>query len=221
MKSKPLCTHWNSHETPRNLLERKESVCLHKDLRTWMFMVALFITAPSWEQVKFFLLLQKRMNYWYTLQPGWILKCFAMWKKPGHLLFRHSVVSDSLRPHGLQYARLPCPPLSPGVCSNSCPLSQWCHQTISSSVVPFSSCLQSFPASRSLHQVAKVLVFQLQHQNIHQEYSGLISFRMDWFDLLAVQGTLKSLLHSTVQKHQFFGAQFSLWSNFHMTIEKP
>ena len=53
------------------------------------------------------------------------------------------------------------------------------------------------------------------------EYSGLISFRMDWFDLLAVQGTLKSLLHSTVQKHQFFGAQFSLWSNFHMTIEKP
>ena len=53
------------------------------------------------------------------------------------------------------------------------------------------------------------------------EYSGLISFRMDWFDLLAVQGTLKSLLHSTVQKHQFFGAQFSLWSNFHMTIQKP
>ena len=53
------------------------------------------------------------------------------------------------------------------------------------------------------------------------EYSGLISFWMDWFDLLAVQGTLKSLLHSTVQKHQFFGAQFSLWSNFHMTIEKP
>ena len=53
------------------------------------------------------------------------------------------------------------------------------------------------------------------------EYSGLISFRMGWLDLLAVQGTLKSLLHSTVQKHQFFGAQFSLWSNFHMTIEKP
>ena len=52
------------------------------------------------------------------------------------------------------------------------------------------------------------------------EYSGLISFRMDWFDLLAVQGTLKSLLHSTVQKHQFFGAQFSLWSNFHV-LEKP
>ena len=60
--------------------------------------------------------------------------------------------------------------------------------------------------------------FSISHS---YEYSGLSSFRMDWLDLLAVQGTLKSLLHSTVQKHQFFGAQFSLWSNFHMTIEKP
>ena len=58
-------------------------------------------------------------------------------------------MSDSLRPHGLQHARLPCPSLSPGTCSNSCPLSRWCHPTISSSVVPFSSCFQSFPASRS------------------------------------------------------------------------
>ena len=63
------------------------------------------------------------------------------------LLFGHSVVSDSLRPHGLQHTRLPCPSLSPRVCSNSCPLSQWCHPTISSSAAPFSSCLQSFPAS--------------------------------------------------------------------------
>ena len=63
------------------------------------------------------------------------------------LLFTHSVVSDSLRPHGLQHARLPCPSLSPGACSNSGPLSRWCHPTISSSVAPFSSCLPSFPAS--------------------------------------------------------------------------
>ena len=62
------------------------------------------------------------------------------------LLFSHSVLSNSLRPHGLQHARLPCPSLSPGICSNSCPLSQWCHPTISSSVTPF-SCLQSSPAS--------------------------------------------------------------------------
>ena len=65
------------------------------------------------------------------------------------LLFSRSVVSDSLRPHGLQHARLPCPSPSPRACSSSCPLSQWCHPTISSSVIPFSSCLQSFPESRS------------------------------------------------------------------------
>ena len=64
------------------------------------------------------------------------------------LLFSHSVMSNSLWPHGLQHARLPCPSLPPGVCSNSCPLSQWRHPTISSSVTPFSSCLQFFPASR-------------------------------------------------------------------------
>ena len=62
--------------------------------------------------------------------------------------FSHSVISDSLQHHGLQHARLPCPSPTPGACSNSCPLSQWCHPTISPSVVPFSSCLQSFPASR-------------------------------------------------------------------------
>ena len=78
--------------------------------------------------------------------------------------FSWSVVSDALQPHGQQHARPPCPSPTPGVYSNSCPLSRWCHPTISSSVEPFSSCLQSFPASgsflmtRSLHQVAKVLV---------------------------------------------------------------
>ena len=89
--------------------------------------------------------------------------------------FSHSVVSDSLQPHGLQHARPPCLSPTPGACSNSCPLSWWCHPTISSSVVPFSYRLQSFPASgsspssdfgvSSLHQVAKVLEFQLQHQS--------------------------------------------------------
>ena len=87
------------------------------------------------------------------------------------LLFSHSVVSDSLRPHGLQHARLLCPSPTPRTCSNACPLTRWCCPTISSSVVPFASCLQSFPASWSfpmsqfLHQVAKVLKFQLQHQS--------------------------------------------------------
>ena len=88
------------------------------------------------------------------------------------LLFSHSVVSSSLRPHGLQHARLPCPSLSPGVCSNSCPLGQWHHPTISSSVAHFSCSLQSFPESGSSPMsplfalsVAKVLELQLQHQS--------------------------------------------------------
>ena len=94
--------------------------------------------------------------------------------------------------------RPPCPLPSPGVCSNSCPLSQWCHSTVSSSVFPFSSGRQSFQAQglfkrvSSSNQVAKVLEFQLQHQSF-QWTPRTISFRMDWLDLLAVQGTLKSL----------------------------
>ena len=109
-------------------------------------------------------------------------------------------MSDSLWPHGLEHARLPCPSPTPGVYSNSCPLSRWCHPTIPSSVIPFSSCLQSFPASGSFQmnqllalgsQSTGVLAFSISPSN---EHSGLISFRMDWLDLLAVQGTLKSLL---------------------------
>ena len=134
--------------------------------------------------------------------------------------FSCSVLSNSLRPHGLQHARPPCPSPTPGAYTNSCPLSQWCHPTISSSVVPFSFCLQSFLASgsfqraSSLHQVAKILEFQLQHQSSN-EYSGLISLRMDWLDLLAVQGTLKSLLQhrnskaSILQRSAFFTVQLS------------
>ena len=115
------------------------------------------------------------------------------------LLFSCSVVSSPLRPHGLQHIRLPCPSLSPGVCSNSCPLSWWCRPTISSSVVPF-SCLQSFSASGSF---LMNWLFASGSQSIGGSasasvlpvnYSGLISFRIDWFDLLAVQGALKSLL---------------------------
>ena len=113
--------------------------------------------------------------------------------------FSHSVVSDSLRPHGLQHARPPCPSSTP-VYPNSSPLSRWCHPTISSSVIPFSSHLQSFPASGSFPMSQ---LFASGGQNIgsfsfnispSNEHSGLISFKMDWLNLLTVQGTLKSLL---------------------------
>ena len=106
----------------------------------------------------------------------------------------------SLWPHGLQHARLLCPSPTPRAYSNSRPSSQWCHPTISSSVVPF-SLLQSFPASRSFQMKRSVLHIRWpKHWSFtfsispSSEYSGLISFRMDWLDLFAVQGTLKSLL---------------------------
>ena len=109
-------------------------------------------------------------------------------------------MSDFLQPHGLQHHRLPCPSPSPGACSNSCPLGQWCHPTILSSVVPFSSSLQSFPASGSFPMSWLFPIRWPKYWNFSfsispsSEYSGLTFFRIDWFDLLAVQGTLKSLL---------------------------
>ena len=99
---------------------------------------------------------------------------------------------DSLWPHRLQHAWLPCPSLSSGVCSNSCPLSQWCHPIISSSVTPFSSCPQSFKHQGPFWWV-KYWRFRV-NTSPYNEYSGLISFRIKWFDFLAVQWTLKSLL---------------------------
>ena len=108
--------------------------------------------------------------------------------------FSCSVMSDSLWLHESQHARPPCPSPPPRVRSNSCPLSLWCHLAISSSVVPFSSCPQSRPASESFHiRWPKYWSFSFSIIP-SKEIPGLISFRMDWLDLLAVQGTLKSLL---------------------------
>ena len=111
------------------------------------------------------------------------------------LLFSCSVRSDSLWPHGLQHSRLPCPSPSPRACSNSCPLSQWCHPTISSSVVPF-SCPHSFPSFNEEALCIKWPKYWSFSLSISpsNEYSRLISFRIDWFDQLSVQGTLNSLL---------------------------
>ena len=108
-----------------------------------------------------------------------------------------SVVSSSFQPHGLQHTRLPYPSLSLRVCSNLCPLSQWCHPTISFSITPLSSCPQCFPAS-GLFSSESVLRIRWPKYwsfrfsiSLSNGYSGLISFRIDWLDLLAVQGTLK------------------------------
>ena len=141
-----------------------------------------------------------------SLWTNYIHKCsiisvlFQMSHNPDNSVqFSRSVVSDSLRPHELRHARPPCPSPTPGVHSNSCPLSPWCHPAISSSVVPFSPAPNPsqhqglFQWVNYSHEVSKVLEFKLQHQSF-QWNSGLISFRTDWFYLLAVQGTLKSLL---------------------------
>ena len=141
--------------------------------------------------------------------------------------FSSSVVSDSLRPHGLQHARPPYPSPTPGVYSNSCPLSRWCHPTTSSSVIPLSSF--NLSQYQGLFKWSVLCIkwpkywsfsFSISPSN---EYSGLISFRIDWFVLLAVQGTLKSLLqhHSSkawiLQHSAFFIVQLS---HPYMTTEK-
>ena len=128
-------------------------------------------------------------------------------------------MSDSLWPHESQYARPPCPSATPRVYSNSCPLSRWCHPAISSSVVSFSSCPQSLPASGSFPmsqlfasggQKYWSFSFSISPSN---EHAGLISFRMDWLDLLAIQGTLKSLLQHHSSKASIF------WHSVFFTVQ--
>ena len=104
-------------------------------IKRWVRPVSL--PFPAWEQLK------------CPPTEEWIKKIQHMYMMDYLLMFSHSVVSDSLWPHGLQHTRLPWPSPSPGVCSNSCPLSWWCHPNISSSFIPFSTSLQSFPASES------------------------------------------------------------------------
>ena len=143
--------------------------------------------------------------------------------------FSRSVMSDSLLPHGLQHARPPCPSPTPGVYPNSCPLSWWCHPTILSSVIPFSSHPQSLPTSGSFkwvsssHQVAKVLELQLQHQS-SQWTPRTISFRMEWLALLVVQGTHKSLLQNYSSKALILWCSAFSRANTHIhtwLLEKP
>ena len=144
--------------------------------------------------------------------------------------FSHSVVSDCLWPHGLQHTRPCCPSPTPGACSNSCPSRQWCHSTISSSVVPFSSHPQSFPASGSFPMNQ---FFASGGQSIGVSASASVPPMniQDWFPLgltglisLQSKGLSRVFSNTIVQKHQFFSAQLSLRSNSHIhmwLLEKP
>ena len=144
-------------------------------------------------------------------------------------LFSHSVVSSSLQPHELQHTRLPCPSPSHGACSDSCPLSQWCHAIILSSVVPFSCCLKSFPASGSF-LMSQLLVSGGQSIGASASASVPPMNIQGWSPLgstgliLWSKGLSRVFSNTTVQKHQFFGTQPSLWSNSHIhtwLLEKP
>ena len=144
--------------------------------------------------------------------------------------FSLSVVSNSLQPHGLQHARPSCPSPTPGVYPNSCPLSRWCHPTISSSVIPFFSCPQSFPGSGSF-QMSQLFASGGQSIGVSASTSVLPMNTQDWFLLgwtgwisLQSKGLSGVFSNTTVQKHQFFGAQPSSQSNSHIHTwpqEKP
>ena len=131
-------------------------------------------------------------------------------------------MSDSLKPHELQHARPPCPSPTPGVQSNPCPSSWWCHPTISSSVVPFSSCPQSFSASGSF-QMSQFFASGGQRTGVSASTSVLPMNTQDGFPLgwtgwisLQSKGLSRVLSNTTVQKHQLFHAELSLYSNSHI-----
>ena len=143
-----------------------------------------------------------------------------IWVSSTH--FSHAVVSDSLQPHGLHHARLPCPSPTPGACSNSFPWSRWCHPPISSSVNPCSSRLQSFPASGSF-PMSQFFTSCGQSIGVSASTSVLPVNIQDWFPLawtgwisLQSKGLSRVFSNTTVQKHQFFNTQLSLWSNSHI-----
>ena len=164
-----------------------------------------------------------RIKWLNVVKDNWEMYQFSL------VQFSRLVMSDSLWPHGLQHTRTPCPSLTPGVYSNSFPLSQWCHPTISSSAVPFSFCLR-FPSISVFSSESALLIRWSKYWNfsfnisLSSEYSGLTSLRMDWLDPLAVQGPLKSLLQhhrskaSVLWHSVFFIVQLS---HPYMTTGKP
>ena len=146
----------------------------------------------------------------------------SSWTQPSLILlisvaiqFSHSVMSNSLPLHGLQHSRPPCPSPTPRVYSNSCPLSRWCHPTILSSIIPFSSHLQSFPASGSF-QISQFFASGGQNIGVSASTSILPMNIQDWFPLgwtgwisLQSKGLSRVFSNTTAQKHQFFGTQLS------------
>ena len=164
----------------------------------------LYLLEVEWDNTKIW------NNRLRCLQQGLALIQFSS------VQFSHSVMADSLWPHGMQHARLPCPSPTPGAYSNSCPSCRWCHPTISFSVIPFSCHLQSFPASGSF-PMSWLFTSGGQNIGVSALESVLPMNIHDWFPLgligwisLQSKGPSRVFSNTTVQKHQFFGTQLSL-----------
>ena len=167
-------------------------------------------------------------SVWCTHEPA--ILPLQMYFQTNSVQVSHSVVSNSLWPHGLQHSRPPCPSPTPAACSNSCPSSWWCHPTISSSVILFFSCLQSFPASGSFPR-SQFFALDGQSIGVSSLASVLPMNIQDWFSLgwtglssLQFKGLSRVFSNTTVQKHEFFGAQLYLLSNsyiYRWLLEKP
>ena len=158
------------------------------------------------------------------MSNGWVLQHSMVVRRS--VQFSCSVMSNSLQPHEPQHARLPCPSPTPGVYPNSCPLSRWCHPTISSSVILF-SCPQSFPASGSF-PMSQLFTSGGQSIKVSASASVLPMNTQDWSPLgwtgwisLQSKGLSRVYSNTTVQKHQFFGAQLSSQSNSHIHTWPP
>ena len=219
-----------------------EKTTILKDTCTLVFIATLFTIARTWKQSRCPLADERIKTLWciYTVEyylavKNQILISSNEVNEPlvcyiSSVQFSRSVVSDSLRPHALQHARPTCPSSTPGVHPNSCPLIRWCHPTISSSVLPFSSCPQSLPASESF-PMSQLFAWGVQSIGVWALISVLPKNIWDWSPLewtgwISLQSKELSRVFSntTLQKHQFFGAQLSSQSNSHIhawPLEKP
>ena len=194
--------------------EKKQILCINAGIwnpEKWYWWICMQGSSGNADRVTKLWTCEKKRVRWTgraALKPAYSVQ------------FSRSVVSDSLWPHGLQHTRLPCPSPTPGVYSNSCPLSRWRHPAISSSVGPFSR-LQSFPASGSF-PMSQLFSSDGQSIGVSASASVLPMNIQDWFPLgltgwisLQSRGLSRVFSNTTVQKHQFFSAQLSLWSIFY------